>query len=88
MTAPDVVDAHPAADDERHQVVTALFHAFSDDRIYRWMVPDNAQRRRSAAIFYARFVEACWPHGAGVAQTPADVRAPVVADGGDGLPYS
>jgi hypothetical protein len=63
MTAPDVIDAHPAADDERHQVVTALFHAFSDDRIYRWMVPDNAQRRRSAAIFYARFVEACWPHG-------------------------
>ncbi len=63
MTAPDVIDAHPAADDERHQVVTTLCRAFVDDRIYRWMVPDDAQRRRSAAIFYARFVDACWPHG-------------------------
>ena len=63
MTAPDVIDAHPAADDERHQVVTTLCRAFVDDRIYRWMVPDDAQRRRSAAIFYARVVDACWSHG-------------------------
>jgi GNAT superfamily N-acetyltransferase len=63
MTAQDVIDAHPAADEERPQVVTALCRAFFDDRVYRWLVPDDAQRRRSAAMFYARFVEACWPHG-------------------------
>ena len=68
MTAPDVIDAHPAADDERHQVVTTLCRAFVDDPIYRWMVPDDAQRRRSAAIFYARFVDACWLH---VSDSPA-----------------
>jgi len=40
-----------------------LCRAFFDDRIYRWSVPDDAQRRRSEAIFYSRFVDACWPHG-------------------------
>jgi GNAT superfamily N-acetyltransferase len=55
--------AHPAISDERSQVVGTLCSAFFDDPIYRWLVPDDAQRRRSAAIFYSRFVEACWPHG-------------------------
>jgi GNAT superfamily N-acetyltransferase len=64
MTAPDVIYPHPAADEERSQVITTLCRAFFDDRIYRWMVPDDAQRRRSAALFYTRFVAACWPHGA------------------------
>jgi GNAT superfamily N-acetyltransferase len=63
MTAPDVTDARPAADEERPQVITTLCRAFFDDRIYRWMVPDDDQRRRSAATFYTRFVGACWPHG-------------------------
>jgi GNAT superfamily N-acetyltransferase len=63
MTAPDVMDAHRATSDERSDVVTALCRAFFDDRIYRWIVPDDAQRRRSAATFYSRFVDACWPHG-------------------------
>ena len=81
MTAPDVIDAHPAADDERHQVVTTLCRAFVDDRIYRWMVPDDAQRRRSAAIFYARFVDACWPHGQ-VYAAPLSARTPGRRDAG------
>jgi len=63
MTAAGVRDAHRATSSERPQVVTALCNAFFDDRIYRWLVPDDAQRRRSAAIFYSRFVDACWPHG-------------------------
>ena len=63
MTAADVMAAHRATEDERSQVVTALCRAFFGDRIYRWLVPDDAQRRRSAAIFYSRFVDACWPHG-------------------------
>jgi GNAT superfamily N-acetyltransferase len=63
MTAAEVIEAHRAISDERSQVVTALCSAFFDDRIYRWVVPGDAQRRRSAAIFYSRFVDACWPHG-------------------------
>jgi hypothetical protein len=63
MTAAEAMEAHRATSDERSQVVTALCSAFFDDRIYRWVVPDDAQRRRSTAIFYSRFVDACWPHG-------------------------
>lgn len=63
MTAADAMAAHRATADERAGVVTALCRAFFDDRIYRWLVPNDAQRRRSAAIFYSRFVDACWPHG-------------------------
>jgi len=63
MTTADVREAHFALPDERSQIVAALCSAFFDDRIYRWLVPDDAQRRRSAAIFYSRFVDACWPHG-------------------------
>src|SRR6185295_15951243 len=63
MTAAGAMEAHRATGDQRSQVVTALCRAFFDDRIYRWSVPDGAQRRRSAALFYSRFVDACWPHG-------------------------
>lgn len=63
MTSLDVERAHPATDDERSDVIATLCAAFVSDRIYRWMVPDDDQRRRSAALFYARFVGACWPHG-------------------------
>ena len=63
MTAAEMMEAHRASSDERSQVVNALANAFVDDRIYRWLVPDDTQRRRSAAIFYSRFVDACWPHG-------------------------
>jgi GNAT superfamily N-acetyltransferase len=63
MTAAGAMRAHRATGDQRPQVVTALCRAFFDDRIYRWSVPDDAQRRRSEAIFYSRFVDACWPHG-------------------------
>jgi GNAT superfamily N-acetyltransferase len=59
----DVIDAHRARADERTTVVTALCRAFFDDRIYRWVVPNDDDRRRSAAIFYSCFVAACWPHG-------------------------
>ena len=61
--AQDMIDAHHAREDERTQVVTTLCRAFFEDRIYRWIVPDDDERRRSAAIFYSRFVEKCWPHG-------------------------
>ena len=64
MTAAEMMEAHRAVSDERSQVVKTLASAFVDDRIYRWLVPDDAQRRRSATIFYSRFVDACWPHGA------------------------
>jgi GNAT superfamily N-acetyltransferase len=64
MTAAEMMEAHRAVSDERSQVAKTLASAFFDDRIYRWLVPDDAQRRRSAAIFYSRFVDACWPHGA------------------------
>jgi GNAT superfamily N-acetyltransferase len=57
-------DPHVAISEERSLVVSALCHAFFDDRIYRWLVPNDAQRRRSAETFYSRFVDACWPHGA------------------------
>ena len=61
--AKDMIDARHAREDERTQVVTTLCRAFFEDRIYRWIVPDDDERRRSAAIFYSRFVEKCWPHG-------------------------
>jgi GNAT superfamily N-acetyltransferase len=64
MTAAEMMEAHRAVSDERSQVVKTLASAFVDDRIYRWLVPDDAQRRRSATIFYSRVVDACWPHGA------------------------
>ncbi len=54
---------HPATLEERLQVVAALSEAFFEDRIYRWVVPDDEQRRRSVTSFYTRFVDACWPHG-------------------------
>jgi GNAT superfamily N-acetyltransferase len=63
MTAAEAMEAHRATSDERSQVVTALCSAFFDDRIYRWVIPDDVQRRRSTAIFYSLFVDACWPHG-------------------------
>ena len=63
MTTLNAETAHPATDGERSGVVAALCAAFVDDRIYRWMVPDDEQRRGSAAKFYSRFVGACWPHG-------------------------
>lgn len=63
MTAVENLGPHPARFDERQQVITALCRAFFDDRIYRWLVPDDAQRRRGSADFYAHFVDACWPHG-------------------------
>jgi GNAT superfamily N-acetyltransferase len=55
--------AHPASPHERSHVVTALCRAFFDDPIYQWLVPDTAQRRRSAATFFPRVVDACWSHG-------------------------
>ena len=63
MTAAKAMEPHRAIPAERSQVVTTLRRAFFDDRIYRWLVPDDAQRRRSQAVFYAHFVDACWPHG-------------------------
>lgn len=63
MTAAEMMEAHPAVCDERSQVITTLCRAFFDDRIYRWLIPDDTQRRRSAVSFYSRFVDACWLHG-------------------------
>lgn len=63
MTTRDSIDARHASRDELPAVVAVLSRAFFGDRIYRWMVPDDAQRRHSARAFYSRFVDACWPHG-------------------------
>jgi ribosomal protein S18 acetylase RimI-like enzyme len=64
MTTEDSIDAHPAALSELPQVISALERAFFYDRIYRWTVPDDGQRRQSVHAFYSLFAEACWPHGA------------------------
>lgn len=74
MRVAKMMQAHPATTGERSQVVTALSNAFHKDPIYRWLVPDDDQRRRSAAAFYMRFVDACWPHG-GVYAAAAGVGA-------------
>ena len=58
-----LIESHPATSAERSDVVSALCRAFFDERIYRWLVPDDVQRRRSAEAFYSRLVDACWPHG-------------------------
>lgn len=63
MTSRDSMEARHAIRDELPGVVAVLCRAFFADRIYRWMVPDDGQRRRSALSFYSRFVDACWPHG-------------------------
>lgn len=55
--------AHQATDNERSDVVATLVTAFLTDRIYRWIVPDDKQRRRSAESFYSLLVDAYWPHG-------------------------
>jgi GNAT superfamily N-acetyltransferase len=61
--AQDVIDAHRARAGERSQVVNALCRAFFEDPIYKWIIPDEDERRLSATIFYGSFVEACWAHG-------------------------
>jgi GNAT superfamily N-acetyltransferase len=68
------MEAHAARFEERSQIVTTLCEAFFDDPVYRWLVPDDVQRRRSAVIFYSRFVDACWPHG-GIYSVPGSLGA-------------
>ena len=63
MASRDSMEARHASHDELPAVVAVLSRAFFSDRIYRWTVLDDAQRRRSARAFYSRFVDACWPHG-------------------------
>ena len=58
MTSRDSMEARHAIRDELPRVVAVLCRAFFADRIYRWMVPDDGQRRRSALSFYSRFVDA------------------------------
>lgn len=62
MTSTEPTDAHRAAPEERSQVVTTLAKAFFDDQTFRWLVPDDAHRRRCAPAMYSLFVDACWPH--------------------------
>jgi hypothetical protein len=63
VTSRESIEVRHASHDELPAVVGVLSCAFFNDRIYRWMVPDDAQRRRSARAFYSRFVDACCPHG-------------------------
>ena len=60
----DAIEVHLATADELPQVGAVLGRAFFDDRIYRWLVPDDVQRRQSTRAFYSILAEACWPHGA------------------------
>lgn len=53
-----------AGDAEVARVAAVLARAFFDDRIYRWVEPDDAQRRTSASAFFDLFARACAPHGA------------------------
>ena len=64
MSARDAIDVHPATLSELPHVITALSRAFFEDRIWRWLVPDDSQRPESTRAFYSVFAEACWPHGA------------------------
>ncbi len=45
------------------RVVTTLSRAFFDDRMNRWIFPDDAQRRERAPAFWAAFTDACWTAG-------------------------
>ena len=45
------------------RVVTTLSRAFFDDRMNRWIFPDEAQRRERAPAFWTAFTDACWKHG-------------------------
>ncbi|KUI23378.1 hypothetical protein AU193_01085 [Mycobacterium sp. GA-1285] len=63
MATIDAERAHQATEDERSDVVATLVAAFVEDPIYRWIVPDDDQRRRSAESFYSLLVDAYWPHG-------------------------
>jgi ribosomal protein S18 acetylase RimI-like enzyme len=58
------VDVHPASSAELSEVATALSRAFYDDRIFRWIIPDDAQRSVSVPAAFAVFAEAFFPHGA------------------------
>ena len=64
MSSRDAIEVHLATADELPQVGAVLGRAFFDDRIYRWLVPDDVQRRQSTRAFYSILAEACWPHGA------------------------
>ena len=64
MSTGDGIDVHPATSSEFPRVVVALSRAFFEDRIWRWLVPDDAQRRDSTRAFYSAFAKACWRHGA------------------------
>lgn len=55
--------AHRATRDDLPAVVEVLSGAFFADRIFRWIVPDDEQRRRCAYLFYGLLVEAFWLHG-------------------------
>lgn len=58
------VYVHPAGSDELPDVTRALSRAFLGDRIFRWIYPDEAQRRESVPAFFSVIVDAFWPHGA------------------------
>ena len=57
-------DPHVAAPAELAGVTTALADAFFDDRIFRWITPDDEQRRTAVDEFFPLAVEAFAPHGA------------------------
>ena len=53
-----------ATGDEISAVGGVLASAFYDDRMYKWIVPDDAQRARGGADFFTLFARACHPHNA------------------------
>lgn len=46
------------------RVAAVLARAFFDDQIYRWIVPNDDQRRVGARRFFEVYASACEPHGA------------------------
>jgi GNAT superfamily N-acetyltransferase len=58
-----MTQARRATQPDLPAVVGVLSEAFFADRIFRWIVPDDEQRRRCGHLFYEVLVEAFWRDG-------------------------
>lgn len=63
MTPKDSPQPHRATQDQLPAVVDVMSGAFFADRTFRWIVPDDQQRRRCGHFFYEAVVEAFWRNG-------------------------
>jgi GNAT superfamily N-acetyltransferase len=58
------IEVRPADAADLPAVTAVLSRAFYDDRIFRWIVPDDEQRAASVPAVFALFTEAFAPHDA------------------------